>query len=300
MLQINGCTVMITFSRVSLNKILLNESVNAMRSQAGVSTSQLRADPANAAAMLAQNAIQLTKMGRLPDPHGRQSISTPLGVFPLYAHPDPRMFQMDSTTGYFYDPNGFYYDPNTGFYFNNTTQVWCFWCSKFSTYIPVQGSEPEMRKRLQIEERNLHAQNSDNAESSTDASAQKSEEAESEPTSKKSKKTDDPNKPKSALEIQKEMDRWAKKQAKMKKQKEEQQSAFTPVTVSIVISKLFKNLIYLLLRRFFSVITMLICVFRNQHLRVTKAPSFPEPVRQAMRERVQQIMVPMSFFDPIC
>lgn len=85
--QINGCIVIITFSRVSLNKILMSESVNALKSQAGISTSQLREDPSNAAAMLAQNAIQLTQMGRLPDPHGRQSISTPLGVFPLYRKP---------------------------------------------------------------------------------------------------------------------------------------------------------------------------------------------------------------------
>lgn len=129
--------------------------------------------------MLAQNALQMTQMGRL-DPHGRQTISTPVGVFPLYgkssqiylkqfrqflAKPDPRLFQQDQTSGYFYDPNGFYYDPKTGYYFNNATQVWCFWSTKYSTYIPVEGPETEIRAKLQKEERELYNQDGEsNAE----------------------------------------------------------------------------------------------------------------------------------------
>jgi hypothetical protein len=80
---INGCQVIITFARISLNKILMTESVNALKSQAGVSINQVQADPVAAAALLAQNALQMTQMGRL-DLHGRQTISTPVGVFPLY------------------------------------------------------------------------------------------------------------------------------------------------------------------------------------------------------------------------
>ncbi|KAI6187545.1 AMP-N domain-containing protein [Aphelenchoides besseyi] len=147
------------------------------------------ADPINSAALLAQNAIQMAQLGRIPDLHGRQSISTPLGVFQLYSKPDPRGFQQDPNSGYWYDStSGFYYDPKTGFYFNNTTQQWCFWTTKFSTYIPVEGQEPELRKKLQLEERNLQIQ---------EVGGESSQ-------------------PKSAQDIQREMAKWAKKQEKIK------------------------------------------------------------------------------------
>lgn len=39
---IDNCMVIITFSRLSLNKILLTESVNAIKHQAGISASQVK------------------------------------------------------------------------------------------------------------------------------------------------------------------------------------------------------------------------------------------------------------------
>ncbi|KAI6176373.1 hypothetical protein M3Y97_00791000 [Aphelenchoides bicaudatus] len=219
---VNGVQVIITFARVSLNKILLTESVNALKSQAGVSINQVQQDPVAAAALLASNAIQMSQRGRL-DAHGRQTISTPVGAFPIYSKPDPRTFRQDQTSGYFYDPNGFYYDPKTGYYFNNATQTWCFWTTKYSTYIPVQGHEPEIRAKLMKEERDLHAQSTETETS--EGSAQKVESVTvSEPTVEK-RKASDPDKPKSALEIQKEMNKWAQKQEKLKK-KPEQEPAF--------------------------------------------------------------------------
>ena len=121
------------------------------------------------AAQLAQNAIQIAQLGRINAANARQTISTPLGVFQQFcksacdfgsqvnwrrafaAKPDQRTFQRDPNTGYFYDAStGYYYDSKTGFYFNNSTQQWCFWTTKFSTYIPVEGHESELRRSLKM------------------------------------------------------------------------------------------------------------------------------------------------------
>lgn len=40
---IQNCAVIVTFSRTSLNKVLLQESVNAIKSQSGISSDQLQA-----------------------------------------------------------------------------------------------------------------------------------------------------------------------------------------------------------------------------------------------------------------
>lgn len=135
-------------------------------------TRSLLAGASSNAAQLAQNAIQIAQLGRMSAANALHTISTPLGVFQQFgklssqallqfgavfaAKPDQRTFQRDPNTDYFYDAStGYYYDAKTGFYFNNTTQQWCFWTTKFGTYIPVEGHEPELRKRLQLEERDL-------------------------------------------------------------------------------------------------------------------------------------------------
>ncbi|CAD5220830.1 unnamed protein product [Bursaphelenchus okinawaensis] len=154
--QINNCVVIVSYSRVSLNKVLMADSVEAIKSQTGVSTSQVQKDPTNSAAMLAYNAIQMSKMGRAPNPSDRQTISTPVGVFPIYPKPDSRVFQLEPTTGYFYEPNtGFYYDPKTDYYYDPVTCQWCFWTTEFSTFIPCNGDNMEARERLQQNEKTL-------------------------------------------------------------------------------------------------------------------------------------------------
>lgn len=75
---------MVSFARHSLNKVLMNESTEVLKSQAGVTATQVQQDPINSAAMLAYNALQMSKMGRVPNPNERQSISTPLGVYPTF------------------------------------------------------------------------------------------------------------------------------------------------------------------------------------------------------------------------
>jgi hypothetical protein len=104
---------------------------------------------------------------------------------------------LDAVSQYFYDSNtGFYYDPKTGFYFNSTTQQWCFWCSKFSTYIPVEGPEIELRKKLQIEERALYNQDESTTTAEPAATTSQTEapelvnQQESEKPKKKKKKED--------------------------------------------------------------------------------------------------------------
>ncbi len=55
---IDNCAVIVTYSRQSLNQILLKENVDVLKSQSGVSASHMRDDPTNSAAQLAQNAIR--------------------------------------------------------------------------------------------------------------------------------------------------------------------------------------------------------------------------------------------------
>ncbi len=83
-----------------------------------------------------------------------QSISTPFGYFPSHSTPDPKTFQHEASSGYYFDPaTGYYYDPKTDYYYQPKTGQWHFWCARYSTYIPCEGGDVERKLRLQEEEK---------------------------------------------------------------------------------------------------------------------------------------------------
>lgn len=92
-----------------------------------------------------------------------------------YPIPDTSTYQYDESSGYYYDPfTGLYYDANSQYYFNPHTQQYMYWDGEKHTYIPA-----------------------DDQSSSANAD-----------TESKDKK--EKNKSKTAQQIAKDMERWAK------------------------------------------------------------------------------------------
>ncbi|XP_057701494.1 RNA-binding protein 5-like isoform X1 [Corythoichthys intestinalis] len=107
------------------------------------------------------------------------------------AAPDTSTYQYDESSGYYYDPNtGLYYDPNSQYYYNSETQQYVYWDSEKHAYVPAP-SATEMTNSA--------------AGSSTSNTSSK------EPKEKKEKP-----KSKSAQQIAKDMERWAKTLNKQK------------------------------------------------------------------------------------
>lgn len=58
-------------------------------------------------------------------------------------------------SGYYYDSlTGFYYDSKTEYFYNSKSSQWMFWSSKYGTYIPCEGGDQDLKKRLQADEKN--------------------------------------------------------------------------------------------------------------------------------------------------
>ncbi|XP_028302475.1 RNA-binding protein 5 [Gouania willdenowi] len=119
------------------------------------------------------------------------------------AVPDTSSYQYDESSGYYYDPQtGFYYDPNTHYYYNSQTQQYLYWDSEKQTYVPAPAS--------------ANAGQNDIAASVSATGNGK------EPKEKKEKP-----KSKTAQQIAKDMERWAKS---LNKQKENFRSSFQPIS----------------------------------------------------------------------
>uniref|UniRef100_A0A8C2W7P6 RNA binding motif protein 5 n=1 Tax=Cyclopterus lumpus TaxID=8103 RepID=A0A8C2W7P6_CYCLU len=111
------------------------------------------------------------------------------------AAPDTSAYQYDKSSGYYYDPQtGLYYDPSSQYYYNSETQQYLYWDSEKETYVPAP------------------------AESDTSLAHGSSATNGKEPKEKKEKP-----KSKSAQQIAKDMERWAKT---LNKQKESFKSSF--------------------------------------------------------------------------
>ncbi|KAI1307273.1 RNA-binding protein 5 [Halotydeus destructor] len=55
-----------------------------------------------------------------------------------YPTPDPKSFQLDSTSGYFFDSSTqLYYEPKSKYYYNSKTQQYLNWSIEYTTYLPV-------------------------------------------------------------------------------------------------------------------------------------------------------------------
>uniref|UniRef100_A0A8K9XF60 RNA binding motif protein 5 n=1 Tax=Oncorhynchus mykiss TaxID=8022 RepID=A0A8K9XF60_ONCMY len=118
------------------------------------------------------------------------------------AVPDTSTYQYDESSGYYFDPEtGLYYDPNTHYYYNSQTQQYLYWDSEKQTYVPASAA--------------------DQTEQTANAAAASKEAKES-----KERKQEKP-KSKTAQQIAKDMERWAKS---LNKQKENFKSSFQPVS----------------------------------------------------------------------
>ncbi|XP_051567912.1 RNA-binding protein 5-like isoform X2 [Myxocyprinus asiaticus] len=111
--------------------------------------------------------------------------------------PDTSSYQYDESSGYYYDPStGLYYDPNTQYYYNSQTQQYLYWDGEKQAYVPAADT------------------------SSTAQNASTS-------TQKDSKEKKEKPKSKTAQQIAKDMERWAKS---LNKQKENFKSSFQPIS----------------------------------------------------------------------
>ncbi|XP_052414529.1 RNA-binding protein 5-B [Carassius gibelio] len=114
--------------------------------------------------------------------------------------PDTSSYQYDESSGYYYDPStGLYYDPNTHYYYNSQTQQYLYWDGEKQAYVP--------------------AVDANNAAQSAAASTSTSQ--------KESKEKKEKPKSKTAQQIAKDMERWAKS---MNKQKENFKGSFQPIS----------------------------------------------------------------------
>ncbi|XP_004068657.1 RNA-binding protein 5 [Oryzias latipes] len=117
--------------------------------------------------------------------------------------PDISTYQYDESSGYYYDPQtGLYYDPNSHYYYNVQTQQYLYWDTEKQTYVPAPANI-----------------NTEQNEKTADGSAASSSK---EPKEKKEKP-----KSKTAQQIAKDMERWAKS---LNKQKENFKSSFQPIS----------------------------------------------------------------------
>ncbi|GFG31856.1 hypothetical protein Cfor_02664 [Coptotermes formosanus] len=136
--------------------------------------SQSQADCVNAAAAVAQSAIQQVQAAK--------EIKKQVGVRVVFVFayvPDVSTYQYDETSGYYYDPQtGLYYDASSQYYYNPQSQQFLYWDAEKLTYLPAPVS-------------------------SEDANAGKDE-------GKKVKEKDRQDKVKVAKKIAKDMERWAK------------------------------------------------------------------------------------------
>uniref|UniRef100_H3A8E5 RNA binding motif protein 10 n=1 Tax=Latimeria chalumnae TaxID=7897 RepID=H3A8E5_LATCH len=117
-----------------------------------------------------------------------------------YPVPDVSTYQYDETSGYYYDPQtGLYYDPNSQYYYNSQTQQYLYWDGEKQTYIPATESLTEQQK---------------DPNPGT-------------PGTKEGKEKKDRPKTKTAQQIAKDMERWAKS---LNKQKENFKTSFQPLS----------------------------------------------------------------------
>ncbi|XP_041130305.1 RNA-binding protein 10 isoform X6 [Polyodon spathula] len=132
-----------------------------------------------------------------PQPATTSQLATPGTALECqqYPVPDVSTYQYDEASGYYYDPQtGLYYDPNSQYYYNTQSQQYMYWDGERRTYIPA-------------------AQRSSDQQGS---SAQ---------TNSSKEKREKP-KNKTAQQIAKDMERWAKS---LNKQKENFRTSFTPL-----------------------------------------------------------------------
>ncbi|XP_069500252.1 RNA-binding protein 5 isoform X2 [Ambystoma mexicanum] len=121
-----------------------------------------------------------------------QAASSPSGIIPgnTYAVPDTSTYHYDESSGYYYDPNtGLYYDPNSQYYYNSLTLQYLYWDGEKQTYLPASESAQQQQQQQP---------------NSMSANTKEGKEKKEKPKSK------------TAQQIAKDMERWAKSLNKQK------------------------------------------------------------------------------------
>ncbi|KAM4610906.1 RNA-binding protein 10 isoform 2-T2 [Polymixia lowei] len=126
-----------------------------------------------------------------------------------YPVPDVSTYQYDESSGYYYDPlTGLYYDANSQYYYNSHTQQYMYWDGEKQTYVPAAS------------------------QSSAEAAATPGDDsgpADSLSAAAGGKEKKDKPKNKTAQQIAKDMERWAKS---LNRQKENVRSVSSSPAVS--------------------------------------------------------------------
>uniref|UniRef100_A0A8D2NU95 RNA binding motif protein 5 n=1 Tax=Zosterops lateralis melanops TaxID=1220523 RepID=A0A8D2NU95_ZOSLA len=113
------------------------------------------------------------------------------------AVPDTSTYQYDESSGYYYDPiTGLYYDPNSQYYYNALTQQYLYWDGEKETYMPAAEGVTYQQTATTT-------------------------------TTKEVKEKKEKPKSKTAQQIAKDMERWAKS---LNKQKENFKNSFQPLS----------------------------------------------------------------------
>ncbi|XP_029973960.1 RNA-binding protein 10 [Salarias fasciatus] len=145
-------------------------------------------------------ATQVEIVGK-PQPATPSQPATPGTEHELqqYPVPDVSTYHYDESSGYYYDPfTGLYYDPNSQYYYNSHSQQYMYWDGEKNTYIPAASQS------------NTEGGPTSDAAASSDMFA----------TAGGKEKKDKP-KSKTAQQIAKDMERWAKS---LNRQKENMRS----------------------------------------------------------------------------
>ncbi|XP_056131329.1 RNA-binding protein 5 isoform X2 [Lampris incognitus] len=115
---------------------------------------------------------------------------------------DTSTYQYDEASGYYYDPQtGLFYDPHSQYYYNSQTQQYLYWDSEKQTYVPAAADA-------------IGGQTANSAAASSKEG-------------KDGKEKREKPKSKTAQQIAKDMERWAKT---LNKQKENFRSSFQPIS----------------------------------------------------------------------
>ncbi|XP_061470393.1 RNA-binding protein 10 isoform X2 [Rhineura floridana] len=161
-----------------------------------VSPAVLKPDVPNAAQPSNATPCVSTSTSSLP-------VSSSVGQEPYtqYPVPDVSTYQYDESSGYYYDPlTGLYYDPNSQYYYNAQTQQYLYWEGERRTYVPASDQASDS-----------HKDGSGSAGGS----------------GKEGKEKKEKHKTKTAQQIAKDMERWARS---LNKQKENFKNSFQPVS----------------------------------------------------------------------
>ncbi|XP_077439840.1 RNA-binding protein 10 isoform X1 [Vanacampus margaritifer] len=137
------------------------------------------------------SAAQVEIVGK-PQPAASSQPATPGTAHELqqYPVPDVNTYQYDESSGYYYDPlTGLYYDPNSQYYYNPHTQQFMYWEGEKHTYIPAASGQSNTEGAPTGE----HAAPTDSMFANLGGKEKK-----------------DKPKSKTAQQIAKDMERWAK------------------------------------------------------------------------------------------